>query len=131
LKAWRVTYVRGPRLVPESRQRPDFLFSSCEANEAGPEKGDIGITILRAKSTCKVRWMQVLTEASKISTKHLLTLEPGISESQTHEIMSTGLQLVVPQAIHNSYSDSQQDWLLNLRDFIRLVVDRELRFHSQ
>ena len=42
--------------------------------------------MLGAKSTCKDRWRQVLAEDEKISRKHLLTLEPGISEPQTHQM---------------------------------------------
>ena len=129
-QACRISYVRGPRLMLENQQRPDFIFPSLEAYEAAPRTGDMSITMLGAKSTCKDRWRQVLAEASKIPTKHLLTLEPGISESQTREMKSASLQLVVPQPIHDSYSDFQQAWLLNLRDFIELVADRERRFHS-
>ncbi|ASD85469.1 hypothetical protein LB105_004113 [Salmonella enterica] len=44
------------------------------------------LTMLASKSTCKDRWRQMLNEAVRISDKHLLTLEPSISENQTNEI---------------------------------------------
>ena len=124
-----VAYDRGA--VLEDGQRPDFLFPSLAAYNAAPETGDRSLTMLGAKSTCKDRWRQVLAEASKIPTKHLLTLEPGISESQTEQMRNSRLQLVVPQSIQDSYSDAQQDWLWNLREFIRLVNAREPNFRLQ
>ncbi|MFC6252851.1 type II restriction endonuclease [Pseudophaeobacter arcticus] len=54
------------------------------------------------KSTCKDRWRQVLAEAEKVSRKHLLTLEPGISEPQTDQMEASSLQLVVPAPVHGS-----------------------------
>ena len=60
------------------------------------------------KSTCKNRWQQVLSEAAKIRRKHLLTLEPRISESQTEQIEASDLQLIVPQDIHDSYTEIQR-----------------------
>ena len=74
--------------------------------------------MLGAKSTCKDRWRQVLAEAEKISRKHLLTLEPGISEPQTHQMEASSLQLVVPQPVQGSYTDAQQGWLWSVADFI-------------
>ena len=83
--------------------------------------------MLGAKSTCKERWRQVLSEASKIPEKHLLTLEPGISERQTDQMISSRLQLLVPQPIQDTYTDNQQAWLLTLDDFIRDVRNRECK----
>ena len=80
--------------------------------------------MLGAKSTCKDRWRQILAEAAKIPRKHLLTLEPGISEPQTIQMENTGLQLVVPQSIQESYTDRQRVRLWNLGEFIRDVVAR-------
>ena len=74
--------------------------------------------MLGAKSTCKDRWRQVLTEAAKIPHKHLFTLEPGISEDQTQQMRFSSLQLVVPRSIVESYTPSQQDWLWDLGGFI-------------
>ena len=74
--------------------------------------------MLGAKSTCKDRWRQVLAEAEKISRKHLLTLEPGISEPQTNQMEASSLQLVVPQPVQGSYTDAQQGWLWSVADFI-------------
>ncbi len=77
--------------------------------------------MLGAKSSCKERWRQVLAEADKIPRKHLLTLEPGISEPQTEQMEASNLQLVVPQGIQGSYTIAQQAWLWNLGQFIEHV----------
>ncbi len=74
--------------------------------------------MLGAKSSCKERWRQVLAEADKIPRKHLLTLEPGISEPQTEQMEASNLQLVVPRGIQGSYTAAQQAWLWNLKHFI-------------
>ena len=57
---------------------------------------------------------QVLSEASRISGEHLLTIEPGISENQTDEMKAKHLQLVVPSAVQRTYKPAQQPWLMNV-----------------
>ena len=82
--------------------------------------------MLGAKSTCKDRWRQVLAEAAKIPSKHLLTLEPGITESQTNQMAAVNLQLVVPASIQNTYSSRQKMWLWSMRQFINEVRARNI-----
>jgi hypothetical protein len=81
--------------------------------------------MLGSKSTLKDRWRQVLDEADRITHKHLLTLEPGVSESQTDAMRNRNLQLVVPKALHSTYKESQQKWLMDVSQFIKLVEDRQ------
>jgi hypothetical protein len=70
----------------------------------------------------------VLSEAQRINKKHLLTLEPGISEFQTTEMHDQNLQLVVPSPLHNTYSETQRRWIFTLSDFIRLIKDKQGKF---
>ena len=121
-RVYGIAYVRGA--VTENKQKPDFLFPSIEAYRAAPETGCTYLTMLGAKSTCKDRWRQVLAEASKIPRKHLLTLEPGISEPQTTQMEQNNLQLIVPQSIQESYTVGQRAWLWNLQEFIEDVEAR-------
>lgn len=123
LRAHSIRHVRGA--ATEHNHRPDFLFPDLETYEAAPAAGDPRLTMLGAKSTCKDRWRQVLAEAGKISRKHLLTLEPGISEPQTDQMEASGLQLVIPSSIHYSYSDAQRGWLWSIGDFIGQVRARQ------
>lgn len=118
-KAFDIAYDRGK--ITENNHRPDFLFPSVEAYCAAPAKGSVELSMLGAKSTCKERWRQVLAEADKIPKKHLLTLEPGISEPQTEQMEASNLQLVVPHDIHRSYTDAQRAWLWNLEHFVEHI----------
>ena len=115
-----VRYDRGA--VTEHGHRPDFLFPGVVAYRAAPESGSERLAMLGAKSSCKERWRQVLAEADKIPEKHLLTLEPGISESQTDQMSASMLQLVVPRSIQGTYSVQQQAWLWSVDCFIQFVA---------
>lgn len=112
---------RGGRT--EGNKKPDFLFPGAEAYRDAAFDPD-RLLLLGAKSTCKDRWRQVLSEGARVPSKHLVTLEPGISLNQTDEMQSAGLQLVVPEPIQNSYRAEQREWLFTLRDFIELAKQR-------
>lgn len=113
---------RGART--ENNNRPDFLFPGAAAYH-DPAVPAERLLMLGSKTTCKDRWRQVLSEAARIEHKHLLTLEPGISESQTTEMKDKRLQLVLPASIHASYRASQRPDLSSLRDFIDLASERQ------
>ena len=121
-RAFDLPYDRGA--ITEHKHRPDFLFPGIVAYTAAPDEGSPELMMLGAKSTCKDRWRQVLAEAAKIDRKHLLTLEPGISEPQTDQMEASALQLVVPEPIHASYTATQQAWLWNLTNFVDEVRSR-------
>lgn len=122
LDAHGIRYVRGAET--ENRNRPDFLFPG-QAEYRDPAFPSSRLTMLGAKSTLKDRWRQVLSEAVRIDRKHLLTLEPGISENQTDEMRAKLLQLVVPRKLHQTYRLSQQAWLMDVSGFLALVGDRQ------
>jgi hypothetical protein len=110
--------------VTENKSKPDFIFPSIDEYHDRAFNVTL-LTMLGVKSTCKDRWRQVLSEAERIPNKHLLTLETAISENQTNEMQSQNLQLVVPTAIANTYSERQQKWLISVADFIKLVITRQ------
>lgn len=83
--------------------------------------------MLGVKTTCKDRWRQVLSEAKRIDLKHLLTLEPGISDNQTNEMKAHNLQLVLPKSLHQSYNQNQRSWLMDIKDFLGLIKERQTR----
>lgn len=108
----------------ENKARPDFLFpGSTHYHDAGFDPRNL--TMLGVKSTCKDRWRQVLSEADRITTKHLLTLETSISSNQTNEMRAKHLQLVVPQQLQSTYATDQQHWLLNVSEFAKLAQERQ------
>lgn len=104
----------------EGKSKPDFLFPGV-AEYHNPAFPAASLRMLGVKSTCKDRWRQVLAEADRIDSKHLLTLEPSISRDQTDEMRAKNLQLVIPASLHASYTHLQQEWLINLESFLRLV----------
>lgn len=110
--------------VTEGRSKPDFLFPG-HSEYHDPLFPSDRLTMLGVKSSCKDRWRQVLAEAARIGRKHLLTLEPGISENQTGEMQAHGVSLVLPRAIHASYTVAQQAWLMDLTGFVSLVGERQ------
>ncbi|MER8470443.1 type II restriction endonuclease [Mesorhizobium sp. M1328] len=119
-----IRFSRGAK--SENRNRPDFLFPG-HAEYSDPGFSPDLLTMLASKSTLKDRWRQVLPEAARIPSKHLLTLEPAISENQTDQMKAERLQLVLPAKLHETYRDSQRSWLMTLMDFVQLVSSRQPR----
>lgn len=118
LAAWGIRYKR--EATTEKRNAADFLFPG-EAEYADPAFPAADLRMLAVKTTCKDRWRQVLAEADRIPRKHLLTLEPSISRTQTSEMQAQSLQLVLPRAIHETYHPDQRVWLISVGDFLGLV----------
>ncbi|MDR0220726.1 MAG: restriction endonuclease [Lachnospiraceae bacterium] len=112
--------------ITENRSKPDFIFPGITEYHDITFNADL-LTMLGVKSTCKDRWRQVLSEAERIPSKHLLTLEAAISENQTNEMKSQHLQLVVPAEICKTYSKKQQKCLMNMEDFVHLVLTRQIK----
>lgn len=117
-----ITCSRGK--MTENRAKPDFVFPSI-IHYHDADFPAIRLTMLGVKSTCKDRWRQVLSEARRIEKKHLFTLEPGISENQTNEMMENKLTLVLPKQLHSSYKPAQQTSLMQLEHFIELARERQ------
>jgi len=103
--------------VIEGGKIPDFLFPSATAyaDMAFPATK---LRMLAAKTTVKDRWRQVLNEANRIETKHLLTLQEGVSEGQFKEMQDAKVQLVVPEELHDSYPKAVRPHLITLESFL-------------
>ena len=112
--------------ITEANKKPDFLFPGQQAYNDPSFPADM-LTLLGAKTTLKERWRQVHAEAERITHKHILTLEPGISVAQTDEMRADRMQLVVPYPIHETYRESQRAWIMKVSDFIGLVKDKQSR----
>lgn len=117
-----VLFARTP--VTENKAKPDFLFPGA-AQYHDARFDPMNLTMLGVKSSCKDRWRQVLSEADRIEDKHLLTLETAISGNQTDEMRAKRLQLVLPRALHATYTDAQRAWLMDVSGFTRTVLDRQ------
>lgn len=108
----------------ENRSKPDFLFPGSEKYK-DPHWPAGQLTMLGVKTTCKDRWRQVLNEAQRIPEKHLLTLQPGISEHQTNEMAAASLTLVLPRTLHETFTLSQTGSMMDLQGFLHLLKGRQ------
>ena len=108
--------------VTEGKNKPDFLFPG-QAEYYDQSFATAGLSMLAAKSSCKDRWRQILTEAMRIPRKHLCTLQPGISVDQTDEMRVQSVTLVVPAPLHITYTLAQRNEMMSLNGFIAYVKE--------
>ena len=101
----------------ENGKKPDFLFPSDVAYR-DPTYPKERLRMLASKTTAKDRWRQVINEADRIKTKHLLTLQEGVSEPQFAEMKAANVQLVVPTKLVEKYPKSIRSELMSLDSFI-------------
>lgn len=101
----------------ENQKVPDFIFPSISQyhDHAWPAAR---LRMLAAKTTCKDRWRQIISEADRVPVKHLLTLQEGVSANQFAEMKAARVQLVVPEALASSYPDEVRAELLTLEQFV-------------
>ncbi len=105
------------RPLIEVNKRPDFLFPSQAAYE-DKSFPDAKLRMLAAKTTCKDRWRQVCNEADRIKSKHLLTLQEGVSEAQFREMQEANVQLIVPTEVQDAYPSSVKPHLVTFESFL-------------
>ncbi|GLR64125.1 type II restriction endonuclease [Marinospirillum insulare] len=116
-------------VLTEGKQRPDFLFPGKAAYDN--KTFDVAkLKMLGAKTSCKERWRQVLAEAEKIKIKHLITLEPAISEDQTKQMSKMNVKLVVPLPIQQTYTASQLKFIASFKSFIFEVKETQQHLPS-
>ncbi len=106
--------------VTEGNKKPDFIFPGIAEYHDYLFPAD-DLIFLGAKTTCKDRWRQVLTEADRIETKYLFTLQQGVSSAQLREMKQSNLILVVPAANKTCFDPAFKSDLFSLGEFINLV----------
>lgn len=112
--------------VTEDNKKPDFLFPNAECYHNLLFPAD-DLVVLGAKTTCKDRWRQVLTEADRVDVKYLFTLQQGISKNQLREMHDSHLILVVPHQYISSFPQDYQSEISDLSGFIRMVKEKQER----
>lgn len=111
------------QVITEEHKKPDFVFPSGAAYHNQLYSSN-KLIVLGAKTTCKDRWRQVVTEADRVDTKYLCTLQQGISCQQLHEMQSEHVVLVVPRPYIKAYPQEYRDTILDLKTFIQFVHER-------
>lgn len=111
--------------VTEGNNTADFIMpSQHDYHETTfPENK---LVFLGAKTTCKDRWRQVLSEADRIPHKHLFTLQQGVSSNQLEEMKRSNLTLVVPSSHISAFPPSHREDILVLKDFIGFVKEKQM-----
>ena len=108
------------QVITEDNKKPDFLFPSREAY-LNLKFDNQKLCVLASKTTCKDRWRQVLNEADRIKTKHLFTLQQGISSNQLEEMIKYNVQLVVPSLYLKNFPPQFHAKILTLDKFLRHI----------
>ncbi len=112
--------------VTENNKQPDFLFpnATCYHNILFPAED---LTILGAKTTCKDRWRQIVTEADRVDVKYLFTLQQGISKNQLQEMKDANVKLVVPLQHLSFFPNEYREGIANLKSFISMVKAKQAK----
>ena len=111
-----------PQGVTEGKKRPDFLFPSADAYSDLLFPAD-KLLSLAAKTTCKDRWRQIITEGNRFigRTKYLCTLQQGNTEAQLEEMRQEQVTLVVPAPYIKTYPPEYQQDILTIKQFVERV----------
>ncbi|MGW8289212.1 MAG: type II restriction endonuclease, partial [Candidatus Bathyarchaeia archaeon] len=105
---------------PQIDGKPDIVIPGKDAYEDSQYPTE-KLFMVGVKTTCKDRWRQVLNEAKRIPHKHLLTLQPGISEAQLTEMSEASLRLIVPKPLHKKYPPQETMSILTVDAFVEDV----------
>ncbi len=108
------------QVITENRKKPDFIFPSGKAYH---DKGfpNLKLKMMAAKTCCKDRWRQIISEADKIPTKHLFTLQEGVSSNQLQEMRDNNVELIIPEPHLKSFPKEWRNSILTLSEFIQQV----------
>lgn len=114
----------APQATTEGKKKPDFIFPNEEAYQDSSFDSD-KLIMLASKTTCKDRWRQILNEADRIKTKHLFTLQQGISTNQLKEMYKYDVCLVVPKPYLTSFPKEFREKILTLDGFINYAESNQ------
>lgn len=107
----------------EQNKKPDFVFPGKEAYHDLSYDAN-KLIVLGAKTTCKDRWRQVVTEADRVDVKYLCTLQQGITVQQLKEMQSERVVLVVPRPYIRAYPPEFRDSIFDLKTFMQFVREK-------
>lgn len=110
--------------MTEGVRKPDFILPSIDLYH-DPGCPEALLSMVGVKTSCKDRWRQILTEASRIKAKHLLTLEPSISGSQLQEMSDESVILVAPEVVRRTYSPPSALRTCNVTELVAELKSRQ------
>ena len=101
----------------EIEGEPDLVIPSMQAYKDAKFPTE-KLCMVGVKTTCKDRWRQVLREGKRIETKHILTMQRGISAKQLIEMKEANVRLIVPKEVQKDYPKVSGVKLLQVDEFI-------------
>lgn len=107
-------------MQPRIDGKPDIVIPSTK-DYLSPSYPKDKLFIVGVKTTCKDRWRQVLNEGKRIKKKHILTLQPSISNNQLKEMHKANVTLIVPEKLKKDYPKNHPLEILNMEDFVQKV----------
>ena len=122
LRSAEVSFAQPPRMPDGSK--PDFLFPSTTAYNDGSVP-DAQLTFLAAKTTTKERWRQVVTEASRLEEKFLITMDRQLNADVLEAMRQNHVRAVIPASLQVEYGPVLATHMTSVRSFIDLVRERE------
>ena len=112
------------QVVTELNKKPDFVFPGSKAYHDMSFDNN-KLVVLGAKTTCKDRWRQVITEADRVKQRYLCTLQQGNSPAQLKEMKQECVTLVVPKPYITTYPKEYREDIMDLATFIAFVKGKE------
>jgi hypothetical protein len=117
------------QVITENHKKPDFVFPSGKAYH-DEEYPFAKLHMLASKTCCKDRWRQVLNEANKIKTKHLFTLQQGVTSHQLQEMKDHNVELVVTAPSLRTFHSEWRDSLISLEKFVNYIRTQQASVHG-
>ena len=118
---------RGVRFAPQAKTEgtssTDFIMPG-ESEYAEPSYPSSRLVSVAAKRTLKDRWRQVLRESGRTEFKHLLTLDPDITEAQLQDIRAAKVILAMPKSIRDTYPPGMAAQILTVEELIQDIEER-------
>lgn len=110
----------------ENRKKPDFLFpSDKDCHNLGSPSSKL--SMMAAKTCCKDRWRQTLSEADRICPEQLFTLQQGVSGNQLQEMQDNNVVFVIPAPHLESFPVEWRNRLQTLTNSIFYIKAQQSR----
>ena len=122
LKLADVSFDQPPRLPDGSK--PDFLFPSMAAYN-NPAVPDDRLTFLAAKTTTKERWRQVVTEASRLEERYLITMDRQLNGEVLNAMAHNHVVPVIAAPLQVEYGPTLSTQMTTVGAFIALLRQRQ------
>jgi hypothetical protein len=111
---------------------PDFVLPSRHYYMARDSRSPDDAILLSAKTTCRERWTQILSEGKLVDTKYLATLDAAVPKDKINSMLSERVVLVVPESEKSALEHYRSaDNVLEFQQFMSTVLLPKKKLWSQ